>query len=363
MRAGFVTLLTLFAIALSLPNNAEAQQQQQQQPAANQTRPNQTRPAVNQPPTDQQQRIADQRKLSAQPLPAAVRKPMQPEWASTISQKHADYLKQLLSHWEKSSSQVNHYKCDFMRWDYSSDFSWRNLKTRELTAFRVSSGEIQYSNPDRARYETTKAWSYGKPENPNTQPPYEPTDQNETKERWLCDGKTIFNYDFQNKKLYETDIPKEMQGKGLMETPLPFFFGAKANDLLERYWVRIVTPEDVKNEYWMEAVPKRASDAQAYKKLVLVISETDFLPQSLEIYAQNYDEKNGQHDKKVFVFKNRKRNSLGMSITAWKDKFVRPQTPIGWDRVNTAKLQPAQNRERPQALQRPAAMPTTQKRR
>ena len=117
MRAGFVTLLTIFASTFSLVAVGAAQQpgqQQQQQPAASQVnqnaavqQPGAQRPAAVRPPTNEQQRVADQRNLSAQPMPAAVRKPMQPEWAATISQKHADYIKQLLGHWEKSLSLIH----------------------------------------------------------------------------------------------------------------------------------------------------------------------------------------------------------------------------------------------------------------
>ena len=385
MRADIVNRLTafasitFFAFAFFTSTSLEAQSANQQHtPAQAGARPaaqanqaqRQQRPLGQQgqqavrPPTDTQQRVADQRRLSAQPMPAAARKPIAPAWHTNMSKAQQDYIMQLLNHWEKSSDQVRHYKCDFMRWDYSGDLGWRNPKTRELTANQISQGEIRYSAPDRATYETTKSWGYGKPETPGGQPSYEAMDIKNIKERWLCDGKAIYSYEYQNKKLYETAIPKEMQGKGLMETPLPFFFGAKADDMLSRYWVRIVTPKEVEKEYWLEAIPKRASDTQMYSKLVLILSETDFLPQSLEIFSQNYDEKNNQLDRRVFVFKNRKSNGIGQSLTDWGKRFLPPTTPIGWERVDTVALAKAQSRQRPQALPRPQAMaPPTQKRR
>ncbi len=152
--------------------------------------------------------------------------PGQPDWLP-LTADHTEFIEKLLDHWQKSSDQVKQYKCDFMRWDYNPDFcNWRDPKDNKLAAMSVMSGQIRFATPDQARYDTTQVWDFdGPPDQPGDDPKYKARDKTENQERWICDGEAIYQFDFQNKKLYETDIPPEMQGKGLMNSPLPFFFG------------------------------------------------------------------------------------------------------------------------------------------
>ncbi len=63
-------------------------------------------------------------------------------------------------------------------------------------------------------------------------------------EYWTCNGKSIFQVDAKKKQIIEQPIPAELQGKSITDGPLPFVFGAKADTLRKRYFMRIVTPPD-----------------------------------------------------------------------------------------------------------------------
>ena len=68
-------------------------------------------------------------------------------------------------------------------------------------------------------------------------------------EQWLCDGKSIYQFDYTQKLVTEYVMPPEMQGKGIGDGPLPFVFGVEAQKLKQRYFMRIITPPDVKTRF------------------------------------------------------------------------------------------------------------------
>ena len=98
-------------------------------------------------------------------------------------------------------------------------------------------GKLAYRTPDQADYQIS---SKGE------------------EERWVCTGKSVFEFNYKQSQLIERRLPPELQGKAITNGPLPFLFGVKAKQLKARYWMRVVTPEDrVKTgEVWLEAWPK-----------------------------------------------------------------------------------------------------------
>ena len=318
----------------------------------------QQQPVQNQPVQNQavqNQAVPNQ----ALPNPVMQQPPTQP--FPQLSPQHIKYIDDLLGIWEQSSSQVKRYTCDYMCWEYDPEFcNWRDPGNNKLAAYMIKTGEIRFSDPDKARFETSALWGFdGPPAEPGQDPKYQQRDKEENRERWICDGKAIYEFDFQNQRLYETDIPAEMQGQGLANSPLPFLFGAKKEQVLARYWVRVITPQGAVDEYWLEAWPKRREDAQTYQKIELVIAKEDFLPKSLHIYAPNYDAVKNPVSR-AFEFQNRKINSNWSNIQNALGWFVRPQTPIGWKRVDRNQLQSPQQSMPPGGLIRPAAAPTDQ---
>jgi TIGR03009 family protein len=249
---------------------------------------------------------------------------------------HTKYVNDLLDWWEKNSKQVAKYKCDFRRYEYDTDnVNWRDPQTNRLAAHKIIQGEIRFAAPDRARYETTKAMRFFKPpQRQGEQAEYQDIDDETAQERWICDGKSLFDFEFSQKRLYETKIPIEMQGN-VAESPLPFIFGAEKKAILDRYWVRSVTPKGVENEYWLELFPKKAKDAQNYSKIEVIIAKEDFLPKAMHMYLAGYDPKKGNEKSRYFLFENREVNSQLAKFQDFFGAFVRPRVPFGWERVDT----------------------------
>ncbi len=299
-------------------------------------------------PTDTQTTQAPQATQNAGGQPLATTPQAQPRMPPgfPLDAKTQKYIEQLLAYWEGTSDQVTHYQCSFTRWQY--DHAVCNFRktvvnpttgepSEVLVAAEISRGSIRYRQPDKGMYEVNEKWSFaGPPDEPGGEPKYDrrklTNDEFPEQEKWICDGQSIFEYDYGVSRLYEIKLPPESQGEGLKNSPLPFVFGAKAVELLDRYWIRDITRPGVQDQYWLEAWPKRLSDAQNYSKIEIILSRDPFLPMSIHMYAANYNEKTNP-SKMVFEFEQREINGTLASLPIFKDYFIRPSTPFGWKRV------------------------------
>lgn len=309
-----------------------------------------------------QQRAAEQAAYEEQlrRQQAMSKPPQQPE-GFPLDQNHQQYLEKLLDYWEQSSSRVKKYKCNFRRFTYDNAIvAWRD-QSNQLAAHRIAFGEIRFASPDRARYETSTIMNFAKPpQAPGQQADYKKVDDVNAIERWICDGKSIYEFDFVNKKLYETPIPPAMQGN-VVESPLPFLFGAKKKLILDRYWVRTSTPKGVENEYWLVAYPKRIKDARLYSKVEIILAKEDFLPKAMHMYTPQYDPKTGNEESYYFTFENREVNGQLTQIQDFFGSFIKPRLPLtgGWKKVVN---QPTQNQAAVPKIDVPAERGSTNRR-
>ena len=63
-------------------------------------------------------------------------------------------------------------------------------------------------------------------------------------EHWVCDGENVYEYRHDQKQLVVRPIPPAMQGQAIVDGPLPFLFGAEADKLKARYWMRAEQPQN-----------------------------------------------------------------------------------------------------------------------
>jgi len=255
-----------------------------------------------------------------------------------LSAKDAQYLDSVLKYWEHSSSKINVYECNFTRWQYDPVFARViNPKTGQLMAKTIASGVIKFAAPDKGLYEVEKQYQIVPPRARGEQPTYAPAGELGL-EKWICDGKAVFEFDYPRKRLVERPLPANMQGRAIAEGPLPFLFGAKVDQIKRRYWVRpLPLPQGVKDEYWIEAYPKRQQDAARYKKVEVILSKSPFLPKAIHIYDVNYDPRSNPV-RSSFSFENRKVNPSEILqkldvLNLFKKQFYRPDTPKGWNKV------------------------------
>ncbi len=171
---------------------------------------------------------------------AIVQQPQRP--FPELPPNEAEYLEKFLDYWQQSSQQVKQYVCEFRRYEYDSSIvNYRDPATTQLAAHSIAVGEIRYAEPDKGYYQTSQIWDFkSPPAAPGAEAEYKQRSGDGEQEKWICDGRNVYEFDFGNKRLYESEIPKELQGEGIVNSPIPFLFGANKQQIMERYWVRVV---------------------------------------------------------------------------------------------------------------------------
>lgn len=251
-----------------------------------------------------------------------------------LTPKQQDHLDRVLRYWEYKSSQVKTYQCRFTRWEYDRVFGPKDPNQAKA----ISHGVIRYAAPDKGLFQVESVGNFTPPRRDGEQPTY-PQKKVEHAEHWVCDGKSLFEFNAKTKQLIETQLPPDLQGKAITDGPLPFLFGAKADKLKKRYWIREQTPPAGAKEYWLEAYPKTRQDAANFQR-VEVILDQKFLPTALQLYPPNYDPKLNP-SRMVYQFQDQKVNNLVNQVQGFMNSFVRPRKPSGWTKHVEAYSQPA----------------------
>ncbi|MCS7237683.1 MAG: TIGR03009 domain-containing protein [Thermoguttaceae bacterium] len=229
-------------------------------------------------------------------------------------------LQQVLQRWEEATSKVKTLECRFTRFQYDPVFGPPN------TPVAIDQGEIKYAAPNKGLFRV-----------------FQPKDISEPRaEQWICDGKAIYEFDYSQKQLIEYPLPPEAQERPMSAGPLPFVFGAKAAELRNRYYLRLVTPSQAQGQVWLEAWPKWQSDAANFQRATMIILWQDMTPFALELV-----EPNGKN-RTVFRFQDMKINAKNIldPLGLFEESWVKPRTPPGWSRV-VKELPAAEAAQRP----------------
>ncbi len=283
-------------------------------------------PGTGQLPPRQPLRGAAPGGLAVQPRVDAA--PQKPTWFP-LDPALQQFVDDVLVEWEKVSSRVHYFECRFQRWEFEPVFGPKDGKTPKSYA----TGVIKYQDPDKGLFRVESLQVYVAPAKPDDKPKFEKP-QDEFGEHWVCDGKSIFEFDNRQKKLIQRILPKEMQGKAIADGPLPFLFGAKAAPITQRYWLQPIQAPEGKNEYWLEAWPKSRQDAANFKFVKIVIAQNDFMPSALSVYMPNFDAK--RNPARIdYKFESRKATEKGnpnifKQVRFWEKEFFEPKLPFGW---------------------------------
>ena len=291
-----------------------------QQPAAQ-------RPAAM--PAAAPQRVAA---VPGQPMPqqAGQQQPGRPapQQPPQLSPEQQAALDRLLAAWEARNAAVTTWSCTFHKWEYNA---WSPADGGgERLAFSESSGEIKYAAPDKGLFRVKESNQW----NPETRRYEKKT--GETGEHWVCNGTSIYEFRHSERQLRETRLPPEMQGKAISDGPLPFVFGAKADTLKKRYFMRLITPPGVTDQIWLESLPRYQADAANFAKVELILQARDLMPFAIQIF------KPGGQDRDVYQFDPRT-SLIDKGLDMFRD-FSKPMTPLGYkfilDDVSAGPQQP-----------------------
>jgi len=213
-------------------------------------------------------------------------------------------LDQVLKAWEEHSAKVKTFESKFTRLEYDGVFSDDPSRPRF-----VDEGDVKYAAPDKGMFQVV----------------------GQRPEHWICDGKSMFEYDFQKRQLVEYKLPPEMQGKAITDGPLPFMFGGTAEKLKRRYFLRIVTPENVRGQVWLEARPRFQEDADNFQRAEVILDADSMNPVAIQTHQPNGNRTVYKFDEPKINVKDPLRHLDPLNLFE-KDPF-RPHLPHGWTKI------------------------------
>ncbi len=239
------------------------------------------------------------------------------------------YLDQVLTKWEQSSNQVQTFSCPFRRYVYNAFSPAAGIPAS------IEEGEISYQKPDKGSFKISQIsrWQ-AQPVEPGYQGP--PKGQHEVDptaigQHWVCDGKAIYEYKPNEKKLIEQPIPPHLQGKSIVNTPLPFVFGAEAEQLKRRFFMKAWQARQADgspnpNVLQLSAVPKTIADAAEYQMVEIQLDQRTLTPLGMNIVRPD-------GSRNAYVFYKDKAQVNNTLDQVWNALFAKPRTPIGWTKV------------------------------
>ena len=230
----------------------------------------------------------------------------------------------ILRYWEHHTGKIKTFECKFRRDNW--DFVFGSKKAPAS----IDKGTIRFAAPDKGLMRVEEVHKF----DPNAKVRAQQFKKQDVQfgEYWVCDGKAVYQFDARTKTLTETELPPQMRGKAIGDGPLPFLFGAKADSMKQRYWIReLVPPKQVTGEYWLEAIPRRAADAANFDKIQVHLTKPanggkdQLRPKSMKVFM-----KQGHA---LYQFEEHAFNSATHRLAVFLRSFVKPKTPIGWKKV------------------------------
>ncbi|TWU00420.1 hypothetical protein Pla108_13710 [Botrimarina colliarenosi] len=229
------------------------------------------------------------------------------------------YLDQVLGQWETQSGQIETFSCDFTQLVYDNVFGPGNDESGQPIAKSEGYGAVSYQRPDKGSFHVKELLTWDAKERKRVANP------NVVGEHWVCDGESVFEYKQEQKQLVVRPIPPEMQGKNIADGPLPFLFGAEADKLKARYWLR-VDPRAPTGSIWLAAMPKRQQDAANYRSVELMLDSQRMLPTAMRVTAPD-------NSQTTYTFKLAEASINSRMTSLWNSLFAAPKTPWGWTRI------------------------------
>ena len=203
--------------------------------------------------------------------PQNVRPILPPPWEKehAPTQEELKYIDQFLTHWGQQSQSIEALDYAFTCRQGSNSFG--NSETY---------GRVKFRAPNKGMIEIDSELINGKKSNETLK-----------KMKVVCTGEAVYQFDYTGKKLTEFVIPKEQQGKGVMDSPLMILVGVNPQELQERFYLKAVNPwwDVVANCYCFQAWPKWTEDVKEFKTVKLAIDKNTFHAKELIVFDPSGD--------------------------------------------------------------------------
>ena len=188
-------------------------------------------------------------------------------------------VRKILQDWEYASGKFKKLQGEHHRWIYDFVF---NLEKR-------TKGSFWFESPDKGRMDIEPWTSTAKPrvlgKNGKKLPGGKPFKvQPGKEEQWVSNGKEISVVNVAEKTIEVFPIPKDIQGQGITESPLPFLFGMKAKKAEVRYDLSAGPHNNpARGRIHLIAFPRLAKDARNWSRAEVMLDAKTFYPQAIKL--------------------------------------------------------------------------------
>lgn len=184
---------------------------------------------------------------------------------------------EILRTWETTTKKYQRLEGSFRKFTYDPTYL---VEKRAI-------GEFYYEAPDKGAYhlkadpdpKIAKGLVNIKPVNGKLE---EFTVKGDRPERWICTGKELLQIDDAIKEYTLTEIPKDFHGANIMQGPLPFLLGMKADAAKKRWEFKLV--KRTESEIWLSARPLQQQDALVYLMATIILDSKTFLPTAVRMF-------------------------------------------------------------------------------
>ncbi len=237
-------------------------------------------------------------------------------------------LERVLKEWEEKTARITKLRGQHQRYEYDYVF----LQEKRAV------GSFWHESPDKGRIDFNVDVQPSIPPGGVNNAKRGPQDQPfqvvaETPTMWVCDGSEILQVDIDGKTFDKIVIPVPSRGENIMDGPLPFLFGMKAEKLKNRYQMSLGEMHGTQDRegrpiYHLVASPLLQEDARNWKRAEVRLDAKYCLPVAIRLIDP------GGNKETVYVFplRDMKANS------AWDALMPNPFKP----RLSGYKLQQAQ---------------------
>jgi hypothetical protein len=107
----------------------------------------------------------------------------------------------------------------------------------------------------------------------------------EQPERWSCDGQRVYSMDMEKKEAIVAQLPADMQGKNIMDSPLPFLFGMPPEKAKHRFTIFFTNGQfDPKSgKAKLTIYPRLPQDATNWRQADIILDLKEFLPTAVQL--------------------------------------------------------------------------------
>lgn len=182
-------------------------------------------------------------------------------------------LERVLRQWEQKSSNIRRLEGAHKRWVYNNVFL---VEKRSI-------GKFYYQAPDKGRLDIEADKSDEGTINPKNNMKVE----SDTPEKWISTGREVLRISEESGTYHRFEIPPERRGQNIIDSPLPFLFGMKAEQAKIRYQLqlgglhgRIYEGRPVVH---ILAKPNWKQDQQQWKQAQVLLDAETYLPMAIKL--------------------------------------------------------------------------------